>query len=85
MNDVKLKYPEIGNTVKCSVLRSSFSQAVLKILEIEGVKTPVEYKVILKGNSVGEEVYVCNKIKVGDEIECVVTSYGDGGIYVSPL
>lgn len=82
---VLLKYPEIGTTLRCVVLKSSFSQAILKILEVENVKTPVDYRVILKGNSVGEEIYVCDKIKVGEEIDCIVTSYGENGIYVSTL
>lgn len=78
-------YPDIGSKVKCSVIKSSFAQATLKILEIEGQETPVSYKVILKGSSVGEEVYVCDKIKVGDIVECIVTSYGENSIFVSQL
>lgn len=86
MNQLEtFKYPEIGKKVKCSVLKTSFAQAELKILEIEGFETPVNYRAIIKGNSVGEEIYVCDKIKRNDIIECVVVSYGDNVIVVSQL
>lgn len=82
-DDKYLKYPEIGKKVKCIVLKSGFVNAILKIIEIEGFKTPIEYKAILKGNSVGEEVYVCDSIKEDDILDCIVVSIGDSAIFVS--
>lgn len=76
-------YPEVGKKVKCQVVKSSFVQAVLKIIEVDGLPAPTNYKAILKGNSVGEEIYVCDSIKTGDVIDCVVVSYGDNAIFVA--
>lgn len=80
-----IRYPDIGTRAKCLVTKASFAQATLKILEIEGVETAVHYKAILRGNSVGEEIYVCDKIKTGDVIECMVLWHGDNAIFVSQL
>ena len=79
------KYPEIGYRVKCLVLRTSFAQADLKILEIEGFETPINYKAILKGNSIAEEIYINDKIKRSEIIDCVVVSYGENSIVVSQI
>ncbi len=78
-----LVFPEVGSKVLCGVIKSTFSQAILKIMEIEDVSTEIEYKVILKGNSVGEEVFVCDTIKEFDKIRCIITSISDTGIFVS--
>lgn len=80
-----IKFPEIGNKVLCSVLKASFTQAILKIIEIEDTPSIIDYIVILKGNSVGEEIYVCDSIKEGDIIKCIITSFSDNGIYVTKL
>ncbi|KAM0679693.1 hypothetical protein GINT2_002102 [Glugoides intestinalis] len=76
-------YPELGKKVKCQVVKSSFVQAVLKIIEVDGFTPPTLYKAILKGNSIGEEIYVCDSIKTGDIIDCIVVSYGDNAIFVA--
>lgn len=81
----EFRYPEIGCKVKCQVLKALFTQADLKIIEIEGFETPVNYRAVLKGNSVSEEVYVNDKIKHNEIIECVVVSYGENSIVVSQL
>lgn len=81
----RVKYPDVGTRVKCVVTKASFAQATLRIVDVEGVETAVHYKAVLKGNSVGEEIYVCDKVKTGDIIECVVLSHGDNAIFVSPL
>lgn len=80
-----IKYPEIGAKVKCVVQKASFTQAILKIIEIEGFKSLVNYRAIIKGMGVGEEIYVCDQIKTGDLIDCVVISNGDNGLFVSQL
>ena len=84
-NSQCFKYPEIGCKVKCLVLKTSFAQEELKILEIEGFETPVNYKAVLKGNSVAEEVYVNEKIKRNDKIDCVIVSFGENSIIVSQV
>lgn len=84
-NTRTLRYPEVGTNVKCLVVKSSFAQATLKILEIEGVPVSADYRATIKGNSIGEEAYVCDKIKTGEIIECCVLSYGDNTIFVSQI
>lgn len=83
--ELTMKYPEVGVTVKCIVTRSTFTQAILKIIEIDGYKTEVDYKAILKGNAIGEEIYVCDSVKMGDILDCVVISIGDTAIFVSKV
>jgi exosome complex RNA-binding protein Csl4 len=79
------KYPEIGSNVKCLVLKTSFAQAELRIVEIEGFETPVNYRAVLKGNSVAEEIYISDKIQKNDLIDCVVISFGENSIVVSQI
>lgn len=81
----EFKYPEIGTKVKCVVLKSSFTQIELKITEVDGFVTPVNYRAVLKGNAVNEEIYVCDKIKRNDTIDCVVVSFSDNAIVLSQL
>ena len=76
-------FPEIGTKVKCCVLKSTFPHAILKIIEVEGLQSPIEYKAILKSTAFGEGVYICDKIKAGDLIDCFVISIGDSAIFVS--
>lgn len=78
-----LAYPEIGAKLKCPVIKASFTQAVLKVLEVDGQVAVVDYKAVLKGNSVGEEIYVCDSLKNGDLIDCTVISCGDNYITVA--
>lgn len=77
------KYPELGSKVKCLVTKSSFAQATLNIVEVDGMDAPVDYKAIMKGTAVREELYVCDRIKKGELVSCVVVSYGDHVIFVS--
>lgn len=81
----KIRYPDVGARVKCVVAKASFAQAVLRIVDIEGIPTAVGYRAIVKGNSVGEDVYVCDKIRTGEVIDCVVLSHGDNAIFVSQM
>lgn len=79
----RVKYPDVGTRVRCVVAKASFAQAVLRIVDVEGVPAAASYKAILKGNSVGEDAYVCDKIRTGDVVECVVLSHGDSAVFVS--
>lgn len=78
-------YPEVGERVRCLVVKSSFTQAILKIIEVGETRAKIEYKAVLKGNSVGEEIYVCDSVKTGDIIDCIVISCGDNFIVVSKI
>ena len=84
-NSYFFKYPEIGSKVKCSIIKTSFAQVELKIEEVDGFKTPVYYRALLKGSSVGEEVYLSDKVQRSDVIDCIVVSYSDKYIVVSQL
>lgn len=81
----RIGYPDVGARVKCVVAKASFAQAVLRIVDIEGTPTAVGYRAILRGNSVGEGVYVCDKVRTGDVIDCVVLSHGDNAVFVSQM
>lgn len=76
-------YPDIGKRVRCRVLRASFAQANLSIIEIEGRPSRIAYRAILKGTGFGEGIYVCDSMKAGDVVDCFVISYGDNAIFVS--
>lgn len=77
------EYPEIGKRVKCLVVKSSFIQATLKIVEVEGKPAKTDYKAILKANTIGEDSYLCDKLKQGEYIDCVVVSCGDTAVFVT--
>lgn len=80
-----VRHPEVGSRVKCAVVKSSFAEALVTILEVDGVPAAVNYRATIRGNGVGEEVYVCDKFKTGDVVECSVLSYGENTIFVSPV
>ncbi|KAI5148058.1 hypothetical protein ENBRE01_0072 [Enteropsectra breve] len=83
--DTAAAFPEIGKTVKCTVIKASFGHAMLKITEVENQKTLIEYKAIMKTAEFSEGNYICDKLKSGDIIDCIVVAYSDSGICVSQI
>ncbi|KAL6121064.1 hypothetical protein NUSPORA_02083 [Nucleospora cyclopteri] len=76
--------PHIGKKVKCHVLTTSFVQSIAEITEIEGKPVIYPLKAIIKNN---DDINVTHEIKVkkGEEVYCIVVSYGDNGIILNVL
>ena len=68
------KYPTLGSTCKAKIIRPSYISYTISIIEIEGVKSRINYKGTIK-----IENYEC-KYQYGDIIECIIVGYGDNGI-----
>lgn len=67
----KNNFPFLGCKCKSIVKKSSFSNIVLNITEIEGKPTQIKYKGLMKYES---------DIKTGDILDSIIVSYSDNGI-----
>lgn len=85
MSTIIKDFPEIGSAVTCKAIKVTFTQAILQVIRVENIVTEIGYKVILKGNSLGEDIFLNDQIKEGDIIECIITSTSEGGIFVNRI
>jgi exosome complex RNA-binding protein Csl4 len=76
-------FPEIGRRARAKVTKSTFTQAMLRIFEVEGQKTAIEYRAVLRPAEFNTNEFICDRVRKGDVIDCVIVSYGDAGIFVS--
>lgn len=77
------KCPEVGMSVKARVIKSTFTQATLQIFEVENHKTFIEYKAFMRPAEFSGDQYLCDKVKKGDILDCIVLFIGDQGIYLT--
>lgn len=76
-------FPEIGCKVSARITKTTFTQISLQIFEVEGRRTQIEYNAVLRPTDFNPNECLCDKLGKGDVVECVVTSYGDVGIFVA--
>lgn len=65
------------------MVASSFAAATLSIVEVGDVPSKIAYRAVLKGNAFSEGVYVCDRVRPGDVVDCLVVAYSDSAIVVS--
>ncbi|WUR04577.1 putative exosome complex component (CSL4) [Vairimorpha necatrix] len=68
--------PALGLKCKGKIVKVCFSNILININQIEGNKSLVPYKGILKYDK---------NMKTGEEVECIIVSYSDNGINCIPL
>ncbi|KAI5172373.1 hypothetical protein PAEPH01_1737 [Pancytospora epiphaga] len=78
-------FPEIGKKVRCRVMKATFSSAVLRVEEIEGMPSSVFYSGRIRGTALSENVFVCDTIKTGSYVECMVVGYADTELLLTEL
>lgn len=75
-------FPEVGCKVKARISKVTFTQAHLQVFEVEGRRTFIEYKAILKASEFNPSECLCDKYKKEDVLDCIVVSYSESGISV---
>ncbi|EJW04731.1 hypothetical protein EDEG_01074 [Edhazardia aedis USNM 41457] len=83
-------FPKIGNIARCIVDKVTPSQAFLYILGLDGMKTRIKYRAVLKLNdyksNVDDKTFLTNIYKKGDVFDVLIHGFGDhNGMFVSTV
>lgn len=76
-------FPTIRSKLKCVVSKVSFNQAILTVLEVDDKKPATKYTCLVREQQFDENNLMCDRMKRGDIVGCIVKSYGDGILNVA--
>ncbi|CAD25283.1 hypothetical protein [Encephalitozoon cuniculi GB-M1] len=76
-------FPEIGCRCRARVVRTTFTQVIVQIFEVEERQTAIEYRGVFRPADFDPNEHLCDKFGKGDVVECTVVSYGDSGVFVN--